>query len=227
MIKRKKRILTKGFNRPREFREKPAAQSKETFPAVVIEAAVLLDMESAWLHCARQRLGREIVQVNHSWSFPSRYGLNNDEAHGVFNHFEQEGYWGKIEPYPDSRGVLYALEKLGVAVWVLVNADPSHEAEINLSLGGMVKPRRVITMGQHATAMDRMQALNRLSARAYLDIETDTLNAVVSRIPILAYLHRGYTDMAVPDASVTVIDDILDYPEMLKNWLSSKGKRVA
>lgn len=213
--------------RHREKHTRGTQQEHISGPSVVIEAGVLLNIESAWRDCAQAHLHRTLTAVSNAWSLPDRYGLSEEEAMAAMNHFEARGFWARIEPYPEARNMLYALDRMGASVWVMANVAEAYGPELNLSLGGMVAPQRILSMGLRATALERTTTLKRLTARAYLDIETRTLNAVVSVVPALACLHRGYSGIELPDAAVAVIDDMMDFPEMLSHWLKRPGSRVA
>lgn len=223
----KERRLSTIQKRHREKRTRGKQQEPISGPSVVIEAGVLLDIESAWRDCAEVHLHRTLTAVSNAWSLPDRYGLSEAEAITSMNRFEAKGFWARIEPYPEARNMLYALDRMGAAVSVMANVAEAYGPELNLSLGGMVDPQRILTMGLRATALERATKLKRLAARAYLDIDTRTLNAVVSVVPALACLHRGYSGMELPDATVAVIDDMMDFPEMLSHWFKRPGSRVA
>lgn len=223
----KERSMPIAKKRHRENRDQKTHENHSSRPNIVVDAGVLLDIEPVWLQCAQQYLRRELVKISNALSLPDRYGLSSMDAMAVMENFEKSGCWARIELFPEARAVMCALKELGATVWIMANTPEACVQELNLSLAGIVEPRHILTMGNWATAQDRVQKLKSIQARGYLDLETCTLNAAVDVVPFVACWYRGYSGLEIADAAVTIIDELSDFPAMLFDWLRYLSMRMA
>lgn len=191
-----------------------------TYPIVVCDVdQVLLDFDDAWRNCAVEVLCRPLAKVCDTWDMSTRYGLSKELVRQVWDCFHRDGWWGRIEPYPYAFELIHALRDMGCDIWAVTNVDPQFRQERALTLGGLVPEKHILMLGAKASPAIRVKALQDLHALAFLDDSPANVNAAAFVVPACALLHRGYTDVPPPGDGVTVIDDALDFPQLLESML--------
>lgn len=181
---------------------------------------VLLDFDGAWRCCAEETLNRPVVLSSPAWDIGHRYGLSDADCRQVWTSFHQNGWWGRIDPYPYVGELMESLRQFGCRIVAITNADPVYTMERVVTLGGLVAERNIFMLGQSASPFQRAQLLQKLNARAFLDDLPENANAAAFSVPSSALLYRHYTDREVPSDGVTVIDDPLDFTLLLEGMLA-------
>ena len=185
-------------------------------PVVVLDLdEVLLDFGSAWQQCAERTLCRPVQAITDDYALENRFGLSLREVSKVWDVFHKENYWERVSLYENAWDLVESLEGMGCSLWAVTNVDSRHLNARVVSLQGMIPSGRIVTLGQEATAMDRLRVLRDLRAIAFLDDRPDNVNAAVGHVPNPVLIDRGYTDMPEPLAGVSVIDDLQDFAEVL------------
>ena len=191
-------------------------------PLVVVTDldGVLLNFEDAWASCSAKTLGRSIPRVTNDFHMMPRYGLSEEEYHNTWSAFHEEGWWGKIEPYPYAAELVNQVVSLGVDLWAVTNADPEVLYDRARSLGGIIPINRILTLGFQTSAVVRAQVLMELNAIAFLDDQIGNCNAACHSVAASVHLYRGYEGCEDPSFLVSVVDDPFDFVEILKGMLA-------
>ncbi|MDD5279534.1 HAD family hydrolase [Acidithiobacillus sp.] len=181
---------------------------------------ILLDFEGHWTDCARRVLDwPDLKKLNESYQLHDRYGLPKADAHHVWDTFHHEVQWANVPLYDHARDLVYALEDMGCQVWAVTSIRAEfHQARVD-SLCGLLPVGRVICVDPHHAPIEKVAALHRIGAVAFLDDHPDNANAAASVVGLSALLDRRYTGLEVPTSDVVVIDDPMDYPVLVETML--------
>ncbi|WP_437559559.1 HAD family hydrolase [Acidithiobacillus sulfuriphilus] len=192
-------------------------------PIVVFDLdGVLLDFESAWARCASRELGRPVRKVSDAYDLQDRYALSSREYHRARQALHRGSWWERIPAHESARDVVCAVEASGASVWAVTNIDARWIRARAISLGGLIPFGRIICLGEDASPHDRAEILDDLHAQAFVDDQSPNANAAVGIVAAPVLLHRGYQGLEPPAHGVTVIDDLRDFPETLRGFLTRR-----
>ncbi len=189
---------------------------------------VLADFDAHWRQCAEHTLGRAIPQINEDHQMRTRYGLTRQECDAVWRTY-QDDEWSRLPLYVHAADLIYALEDLGCQVWAVTSIDVRHHADRARSLHGLIPAKRVLCVGfapgtgNAASARDKADVLRHLGAVAFLDDHPANVNEAVGSVLLSVLLDRGYQGLEAPEHGVTVIDDPIDFPVLVKEMLQRTG----
>lgn len=185
-------------------------------PIVVFDLdGVLLDFEFAWAQCASWELGRPIQKVSEAYDLQERYALSSREYHRVWYAFHRDAWWERVPSYDSAWDTVCNVEAAGASIWAVTNVNAQWVHARAISLGGLIPSGRIICLGEDASAHDRAEILEALHAQAFIDDQAANVNAAAGIIAAPIFLHRGYHGQEEPTHSVTVIDDLLDFPVVI------------
>lgn len=186
-------------------------------PVVALDLdGVLLDFEAAWIDCARRVLRRNVYQVSEQYPLDLRYSLSKEETEQVFRAFEADACWERVPLYPQAWDLIESLDALRVSVFAVTNVSPRWTYARALSLQGAIPEGRILCLGSEATPAQRASVLRNLGATAFLDDLPENVNAALITVPAAVHLQRGYQGQAMTDGLATVIDHLLDFPEVIR-----------
>ncbi len=181
---------------------------------------VLLDFESTWMRCAQESLGKEIPKVSKSFYLEKRFCLTKEECHRVWEDFNDQGWWFKVRPFPETPEFIRELSFLPVNFCAVTNADHRFYMDRVISLKGIIHPRNLFLLGFNNSPETRAQRLKDMETQVFLDDQPKNCNAAVrAGIPDVILLNRDYEDLEPPLEEVTVIDHILDSLEIVSRLL--------
>jgi len=176
---------------------------------------VLLDFAASWAQCASWELGRPIQKVSDAYDLQERYALSSLEYRRVWEAFHRGAWWERVPTCTSAWDTICNVEAAGASIWAVTNADAQWVHARAISLGGLIPSGRIICLGEHASAHDRVEILEALHTQAFIDDQAANVNAVAGIIAAPVFLHRGYHGQEEPAHGVTVIDDLLDFPVVI------------
>ncbi|MGE0047717.1 MAG: HAD family hydrolase [Acidithiobacillus sp.] len=184
--------------------------------AVVFDLdGVLLNFERAWRECAEQVLRKQVRRISDKYPLLDRYGLSRHDCNRVWAEFHED-WWDRVPLYEHVPQILAELEDMGAEVWAVTNVDVRHRDARTISLGGLIPFARIFCLGENAPPQERRDMLRCIRAKAFVDDRIENLHAVTNEIPLAVHLNRGYLGMESPGDGITVIDDLRDFPEIVR-----------
>ena len=184
---------------------------------------VLGDFETHWRDCAEEVLDRVLPKLSNQHDMRGRYDLTRKEADAVWRAFHQD-WWADLPLYDHASGLVLALEDLGCTIWAVTSIDAQHRAARAESLAGLIPAGRIVCVGHAAPAGAKAGVLQDLGVVAFLDDHPANVNAALGAVNLPVLLNRGYHGMEAPETGVTVIDDAMDFPVLVEQWLKRTGR---
>lgn len=178
---------------------------------------ILCDLETAWQTHAEQILGRPIPKVSNHYAFTKRLGITSSEEVQVWASFARQ--WSHVPMYDHAHKLVYGLEDLGCEVFVITAIHPRHHRARALSLLDLIPEDHVICVHHEDMAAGKAAVLERLEATAFLDDHPGNVNAAMHRIALPVWMDHGYQGLEAPIDGVTVINDVLDFPMLVEQFL--------
>ena len=177
---------------------------------------ILSDFNGHWASVAERVLKRAVIPCNRDYHLKTRFNLSKDEYNAVWERFNHAVEWGNVPLYAHASELVYALEDMGAQVYVVTSIREEFlQARIE-SYSGLFHPSRVLAADIRQAHNAKHSILTKIGAIAMLDDHTKNANAAVGAVLSSFLLDLGYTDLPPPIPEVTVIDDPMDYPEILR-----------
>ena len=200
-----------------------------TIPIALDVDGILTNFDDHWRQCAEQVLGRPVLRVSDDHSMRTRYALTNKECDAVWEAYHA-GEWHRLPLYPHAAELIHALEQLGT-VWAVTSVKDLRKKDRAASLEGLIPESQILCVGEQS-AQNKMLAMQTIGVRAghkpvaFLDDHPENVNAVLPVVGLTVLLDRGYTGLPDTEYGVTVIDDPMDFPVLVEQFLKRTGRAV-